>query len=166
MRRFGLAAALLGAAGALALVALRGPAAPTSMDDRVHAVASTLRCPVCQNLTVADSPSSLAQEMRRTIARDLQAGRTPDEIRESFTRAYGAWVLESPPKRGIDLVAWIVPAMLAAGGLAAGLWAVRRWSGTALAAEPHGDRPQDLGLTAADRSLVERALATAKEELE
>jgi cytochrome c-type biogenesis protein CcmH len=162
-----LAVALLAAGGALALVALRGPAQPSSMDDRVRAVAVSLRCPVCQNLSVGDSPSRLAQEMRRTIAGDLRAGKSPEEIRAGFVRAYGPWILESPPKRGIDLVAWIAPALLLMGGLVAGGLAIRRWSGPALAGptSPADAEPGPL-LTSADRSLLERALAKASEQTE
>ncbi len=163
-----LAVTLLAAGGALAFVALRGPAPPTTMDDRVRAVAVTLRCPVCQNLTVADSPSRLAQEMRRTIARDLQAGRTPAEIRGGFARGYGQWILEAPSKRGIDLIAWIAPVLLLLGGLATAAWAVSRWSRQGLAERTGtgevGDR--DRVLTSADRSLLERALTGDMEEPE
>jgi cytochrome c-type biogenesis protein CcmH len=162
-----LALILLAAGAALALVGLRGPPQPKNMSDRIRAVASTLRCPVCQNLTVADSPSGLAQEMRRTIARDLQAGRTPEEIRQGFARAYGPWILESPPKRGIDLVAWIAPALLVLGGLAAAALAVQRWSIGALAARAEGvPAARDQTLSDADRSLLRRALSRASQEPE
>jgi cytochrome c-type biogenesis protein CcmH len=166
VRRLGLAAALVAAGAALALVALRGPSAPTSMDDRVRAVATTLRCPVCQNLTVADSPSRLAQEMRRNIARDLQAGKTPDQIRLGFVQAYGAWILESPPKRGLDLVAWIAPVLLLAAGLGGAVWAVRRWSDHGRGRNLAVERLEEPHLTPADRALLERALATSSEEAE
>lgn len=162
-----LAVALLAAGGALALVAIRGPAEPTTMSERVRSVAVSLRCPVCQNLSVADSPSRLAQEMRRTIADDLRAGKTPEEIRRDFVDAYGPWILESPPKRGIDLVAWIAPALLLIAGLAAAGVAVRRWS-------PSGPRPPARGeerdpvpaLAPGDRLLLDRALARTPEDLE
>jgi cytochrome c-type biogenesis protein CcmH len=161
-------AALLGAAAALVLVALRGPTELRTMDERVRAVATSLRCPVCQNLTVADSPSRLAQEMRRTIAADLRAGKTAPEIQAEFVGAYGQWILESPPKRGIDLVAWVLPAVLLLGGLAAGLIAVSRWRGRGLATGDAAEVASDpaLTLTASDRAMLERALANAEEDPE
>jgi len=163
-----LAVALLAAGGSLSFVALRGPAPPATMDDRVRAVAVTLRCPVCQNLTVADSPSRLAQEMRRTIASDLQAGRTPEEIRGEFARAYGQWILELPAKRGVDLIAWIAPVLLLLSGLATAAWAVSRWSrqGLAVLTAAGEVEESDRVLTSADRSLLERALASDLEERE
>lgn len=163
-----LAVALLAAGAALAVVAVRGPSPPTDMADRVRVVASTLRCPVCQNLSVADSPSRLAQEMRRSIARDLRAGKTPEQIHQEFVRAYGAWILESPPKRGIDLAVWIAPVLLVLGGLTAAGAAVWRWTGRGLGGRipPAPARGPDRTLSDADRSLLERALASAKEDRE
>jgi cytochrome c-type biogenesis protein CcmH len=160
-----LAIALLAAGGALALVALRGPAPPKTMADRVRAVAVSLRCPVCQNLSVADSPSRLAQEMRLTIARDLRAGKSAGQIRQEFATSYGPWILESPPKRGIDLVAWIAPVLLVLGGLFAAAWAVWQWSGRSLAsAAPAVSTAPEPGLSPADRSVLDRALAGELEE--
>lgn len=160
-----LAAALLAAGLALAMVALRGPAQPEGMADRVRIVASALRCPVCQNLSVADSPSRLAQEMRRAIARDLRTGKTPEQIHQDFARAYGAWILESPPKRGIDLVAWIAPVLLVLGGLGAAGVAVWRWTGRGLAGRvAPAAAGEPARLSEGDRSLLELALADAKEE--
>src|SRR5439155_23790671 len=111
-----LAAALLATGVTLAVVAARGPAPSASMDDRVRAVAETLRCPVCVDLSVADSPSDTAREMRATI-RELLAERwSPDRIRDFFVARFGRTILLTPQGTGIDLMAWIAPGLLIAIG--------------------------------------------------
>jgi cytochrome c-type biogenesis protein CcmH len=148
---------------AASLVVLRGPARPQSTADRVHEIAGTLRCPVCRDLSVADSPAPLAQQMRDTIAKDLAAGRTPDQIRAEFVASYGESVLLSPPRKGIGLVAWVAPALLLIAGLAIALTIVRRWrAGAPSAHEVAADGPPSL--RAADRKLLERAIARLDEE--
>ncbi len=156
-----IAAALLAAATAIVVAAARGPSAPDTMEGRVRAVASTLRCPVCQDLSVADSPSALATEMRASIAQQLRAGRTPDEIQAEFVTAYGQWILLSPPRRGLTLVAWLVPIALALTGLLFAVASLRRWSrGRTTAAV------QRATLTPDDRRLLDRALLGAPEDVE
>lgn len=146
-----LVAAVLAAAGALAFAAIRGPASPATLDDRVREVAAGLRCPVCQSLSVADSSSQVAREMREEIARDLRAGKSPEEIRAEFAEAYGEWVLEAPPKRGVGLVVWLLPVALLAAGAFVSASALRRWSRRRAEAVPP--------LSDADRELLARALA-------
>jgi cytochrome c-type biogenesis protein CcmH len=154
--RLAVAAALLAAAVALAIVAARGPAPHSTPDERVRAVASTLRCPVCQNLSVADSSSRLAYEMRAEIARELQAGRSPEQIRDRFVAAYGEWVLLSPPRSGIGWIPWLAPLLLFAGGVTAAATAIRRW--TMDAASPSLTPPGD-HLDPEDRALLERSVS-------
>ena len=163
-----LAGVLLVAGGALAVVALRGPSAPPTMTDRVRAVASALRCPVCQNLSVADSPSRLAQQMRATIAQELGAGRTAEQIKSEFSASYGEWILLAPPKRGIGLIAWLAPLFLVVGALGAGLIAVRRWTAGRTVGSERGtvDAERASSITTADRRLLERSLQGSVEDSE
>jgi len=59
--------------GAPADPASAQPAKPVS-DDVVHEVAAQLRCVVCQNLSVADSPSEMDPAMSERIRRELERG--------------------------------------------------------------------------------------------
>ncbi|MEX0843160.1 MAG: cytochrome c-type biogenesis protein, partial [Gemmatimonadota bacterium] len=86
-----------------------------------------LRCPTCQALSIADSPSELAREMEGVIRLRLQEGMTPEEVRESFVEAYGEWILLSPRPSGFNLLIYILPfAVLLLGGVIVVVGA-RKW---------------------------------------
>jgi cytochrome c-type biogenesis protein CcmH len=93
-------AALLVAVGALVLVGLSGHGGPPTRAQQAHAIAASVRCPVCKDLSAADSPAPLARRMRAQIRSRLAAGATPAQIRQEFVAAYGPSVLMSPPDRG------------------------------------------------------------------
>ncbi|HEY2988912.1 MAG TPA: cytochrome c-type biogenesis protein CcmH [Candidatus Binatia bacterium] len=97
------------------------------MEEETRAIAAELRCPVCQNLSVADSPSELAQQMRALIQEQLQAGKSPQEVKQYFVSKYGDWVLLAPPARGFSLLLWILPGIVALLGLALAVFFIRRW---------------------------------------
>jgi len=78
----------------------------TDLDTQTRAVAAELRCPVCENLSVADSPSPLAGEMRAMIRQKLTAGESRDSIVRYFTDRYGEGILLNPPRQGFSLLAW------------------------------------------------------------
>ena len=89
-----------------------------SLDQRVHDVASQLKCPVCQGESVADSPSTISQQMRGVIRQQLQQGQSQQQIIQYFVSRYGNSILWSPPKQGFTMLAWIIPiAILLIGAL-------------------------------------------------
>lgn len=137
--RGGLTRSLAAAAATLVLTALAAGAWGTVSEEEVQRIASHLRCPVCQNLSVADSPSEMAKEMRGLIRERLERGETPEEVTAYFVSKYGEWVLLSPRPRGFNLLVWLLPFAAVLGG-AVGVWAVvRRWharAGTAAPARP------------------------------
>jgi cytochrome c-type biogenesis protein CcmH len=153
-----LIAAVLAAVAALAFLALHGAPPPTTLEDRTRAVAESLQCPACQDLSVEDSPSAIAGEIRGDIRRRLAEGQTPARIRAIYVARYGPWILLSPPKSGVTLVAWLVPGLLLGAGVALALTAVRRWTGAVASSPPHGEGA-DGGLSPSDRRLLDGALA-------
>ena len=103
-------------------------AAPADIDDRTREIATELRCVVCQNLSVADSPSEMAQQMRAIVREQVQAGKTSDEIKEFFVSKYGEWVLLRPKTTGFSALLWILPYVVLGVGVLAALWFIRRWT--------------------------------------
>jgi len=115
--------------GAVAAQTGPPPAAPqdSAFEAKVRETASSLRCPVCQNLSVQDSHSELAQDMKRLIRQRLAAGETPEQVRRYFVARYGEWVLLAPKPVGVNLTVWLLPALALVGGGVLVWRAVRRW---------------------------------------
>ena len=131
---------LASAAAAVMLVAALGWAAAAPVDEQtVHEVASQLRCVVCQNLSVADSPSETARQMRAIVRERLAAGDSREQVLAYFVEKYGDWILLSPPKSGFTLLVWVVPFVGLGIGLVLVAVVVRRWS-----RRPQGAAPSQL----------------------
>jgi len=113
--------------GADTTLRLRTPA-DSVLEARTSAVASQLRCPVCQGLSIQDSPSELAQSMRSLVRDQLAQGKSPDQVKAYFVSKYGEWILLSPPPHGFNLLAYAVPVLIVLGGGALITLAVRRWT--------------------------------------
>lgn len=146
------------AVGALSLTALlallaSGASAAAVSEDAVHEVAAQLRCVVCQSLSVADSPSETAHEMKDIIRERLAAGESPEQVRAYFVEKYGNWILLSPPRQGFNLLVWVVPFAALAAGLVFVLLVVRRWSRRPVAT------PGPSHLDAAMRARISREVA-------
>ncbi len=75
-------------AAALA-VGLRPSGESGSLEARADHIAAGLRCPVCQGLSVKDSDSPTARDIRADIRRRIDAGETADEIRQAYVERYG-----------------------------------------------------------------------------
>jgi cytochrome c-type biogenesis protein CcmH len=148
-------AALISAAlfGALVLAGFSASAAAPVSEDAVHEVAAQLRCVVCQSLSVADSPSETAHQMKDIIRERLAAGETPEQVKAYFVDKYGTWILLSPPRQGFNLLVWVVPFAGLGLGLVLVLVLVRRWSRRSAPAA--GAPPLD----AAMRARIQREMA-------
>jgi cytochrome c-type biogenesis protein CcmH len=102
-----------------------------SAEDRVNALAATIRCPQCRSQSAADSDAPTAQAVREEIAERVEAGESDAEIRAYFASTYGDEILLRPPSSGVGALVWVVPVavfVLAAGGLAYAFLRWRRWS--------------------------------------
>ncbi|MFN8521926.1 MAG: cytochrome c-type biogenesis protein CcmH [Chloroflexota bacterium] len=124
-----------------------------SVEDEARAIAKGLQCPVCESVSVADSPSELAGQMRAIVRRKLEQGESREQILAYFVERYGDAVLAEPPKRGWLLVVWLVPtaaALVAALALCRWLARWRRATATEVIASP---RISEAALSAAEAEL-------------
>jgi cytochrome c-type biogenesis protein CcmH/NrfF len=101
--------------------------ADPELEAQVREVAAKLRCPTCRALSVQDSPSGMAQEMRDLIREQLRSGKTPDEVAAYFVDRYGEWILLKPKAEGFNWTVWLLPVLMLAGGLFFVFLTARRW---------------------------------------
>ncbi len=88
----------------------------STLNVRSADIAAKLRCPVCQGVSIADSPSGMATKMREQV-RDLVAqGYGEEQVISYFERSYGEFVRLEPPWRGLNVVLWILPGLVLLGG--------------------------------------------------
>ena len=129
---------------------------PVSHEDQAQLLAAELRCPVCQNLSVGDSPSEMANQMRELIQEKLKNGESPDQIRAYFVSRYGEWILLSPKREGFNWVAWLLPFGAILGGAGVIGLVVRR-------ASARGQAPREEELPPLDPRYRQRLEAELRE---
>jgi cytochrome c-type biogenesis protein CcmH/NrfF len=113
-------------------------AADPAFERRVRSITEELRCLVCQNQTVADSTAPLAVDLQNQVRSQLQAGRSPDEIRQYMTDRYGDFVLYKPPMKASTWLLWLGPLVLLLVGLGV-LWRTLAQRSTAPTAQGLND---------------------------
>ena len=111
------------------------PAAASEQHPTPAELESELICPVCET-TLDTSSAPIALRMKARIRQRIAAGATKSEIKAEFVEDFGNRVLAVPPKRGFDLLAWLLPLVgLAVATAIVGLlsW---RWSRRGRPVEP------------------------------
>ncbi|MEO8956801.1 MAG: cytochrome c-type biogenesis protein [Ktedonobacteraceae bacterium] len=122
-----IAIAVIAIVGAIwSYVFLSTPSQQT-LDQQAHDVGEQLKCPVCQSESVADSTSTLAQQMRGVIRQQLQSGKSEQEVIAYFQARYGNQIVWSPQWQGFSMLAWLVPIVLLLGGFILLFFVLRDW---------------------------------------
>ena len=139
---------LIGLVPLLFVFSVNSKESATSTEERILRLSEKLRCLVCQNQSLADSPAELAVDLRRQLREQVRAGRSDEQILDFMVQRYGDFVLYDPPLKASTLLLWFGPfALLAAAG-ALLIVILRRRRGAA----------EEPGLGTEDRRLVERVL--------
>ena len=105
------------------------------LEVRLKKLETELRCLVCQNQTLAESPAGLAGDLRREIRTLADQNKSNEEIKEHLRARYGDFVLYRPPVDGKTWLLWFGPFVLLIGG-AILLWIMNRRRASRVQATP------------------------------
>lgn len=147
-RPAGWAVALLVLAAALAVGSVHPT--PQTRAARIATLESSLKCPDCVDLSIRQSDTAAALDLRAEVVHLVDRGESNARIEATVVAQYGSAELLSPPASGIDTLVWVVPAavLLLGGGVLLLVLARRRRRGAPGVAPP----------SAEDEALVLRAL--------
>lgn len=114
--------------GAVAALLLAGTAAAqdaallqfdsSEQETLYQGLVRELRCTVCQNQTLLDSNSSLAQDLRQKVYTQVREGASRESVVDFMVSRYGDFVLYRPPLKSETALLWFGPLLfLVTGGL-------------------------------------------------
>ena len=77
--------------------------------ERFQSLTNELRCMVCQNQTIAESNAGLAVDLKKQVAKQINEGKTDDQILNFMEERYGEFVLYNPPVSIENSLLWLTP---------------------------------------------------------
>ncbi len=138
---------------------------PPSAAQRAAAIDSVIRCPSCEDLSVASSSAPTAVTVRATVRQLIDEGRTDQQVEEYLIDRYGSAIVLEPPASGWSLVVWVVP--LAGGAIALavlGVYLFRRRNVAGAAPSAEDDAGHGTATGEERRRFLEQSLADADAE--
>jgi len=102
--------------------------ASSTVSSRATHLESLVRCPSCEDLSVAQSNATAAIAVRREIVAQVRAGRSDTQILTSLEATYGSAIFLSPSTSGLGTILWLAPILVGLLVLVSGarLWRRRR----------------------------------------
>lgn len=98
--------------------ALAAPLEGAALRDEAVSISKVLRCPVSPNLTLYDSESAIANELKGVIYEKLREGETREQIFDFMVERYGEQIRYEPDLNAGTAALWAAPwAALAAVGV-------------------------------------------------
>lgn len=82
-----------------------------AQEQQYRHLTESLRCPKCQNNSIADSNAMIASDMRLKVYELLQNGQSPDQVRQYMVARYGNFVTYEPPVMPSTIILWAGPAL-------------------------------------------------------
>ena len=129
-----------------------------SVRARTDRIASDIKCPTCQGLSVQQSKAGTAKAIYSEIERQVVEGQSDESIRGYLVSRFGTEQLLRPEATGITSVVWIAPVVFGVIAFAGLALAFSRWSRKST--EPAS--AEDEALVAAFRSAQQNSHAGPK----
>ena len=100
-----------------AFAQVNSDSAPLQFQDkteeaRFHALASELRCVMCQNQSLADSNALIALSLRHEVLELMRKGNSDAQIKDFLVARYGEFVLYKPRVEASTWLLWLGPLAL------------------------------------------------------
>jgi cytochrome c-type biogenesis protein CcmH len=102
------------------------PFANHAQELRFQQLTRQLRCPMCQNETLADSNAPIARDLRNQIFQMMQQGKSDDEIKQYLVARYSDFVLYNPPLKSGTWLLWFGPLLILLAGAGAVVVVIRK----------------------------------------
>jgi len=99
-------------------------------DNDVIEVAERMYCPVCENIPLDECQTTACLEWKDEIGAQLAAGRTPQQVIDSFVARFGDHVVGVPQDPLIRALTFILPILATLLAAAVGLHTFRRFAGS------------------------------------
>ena len=84
----------------------------TFVEQQTINITKNLRCLVCQGQTIHESNSDFAESMKLFIKKELDSGRSDDEIYKLLINKYGQWIVFDPGVSKNTILMWLIPILL------------------------------------------------------
>ncbi|MCG9649451.1 cytochrome c-type biogenesis protein CcmH [Vibrio brasiliensis] len=78
-------------------------------EQQFKELGNTLRCPKCQNNTIADSNAELAVDLRHKVYEMTKEGKSKQDIIDYMIARYGNFVTYNPPFTIATSILWLGP---------------------------------------------------------
>jgi cytochrome c-type biogenesis protein CcmH len=105
------------------------------VESSARKLENELMAPCCMTNTVAEHYSGVTNRMKDEIRQMLSEGKTEQEVIDYYVAQHGPQILSTPPAKGFNLAAYLVPMAMLVLGAAALVYVVRKWRDHDKAAE-------------------------------
>jgi len=113
-------------------------------EAQFHELSNTLRCPKCQNNSIADSNAALAQDLRQKVYEMTKQGKSRSEIVDYMIARYGNFVTYNPPLTLSTAILWVAPLSVLVVGFVVSVLRTKRRKASAEAGEWDENKEQRL----------------------